>query len=233
MRIKKNQFRADLKTALLVPFNYTGSRRTNIALIVAFLCLLGHGLFADGAFDPYAGPRFNVTIGFALGLFDYTTTDDPPEYTDIDPMLDTSIELEYRFFNDTGVGAYLELRGYKWKGITSSDPLFGQIYGAPGFVAGIMGFWHFLSPASPLDISLTGGVGINVYAETAGVFPGLDLKSELQFMYQFSPAIAAGLRATLGYSSHPGGPEPDNPGTTRRPFGITDCNLGLILRMGF
>jgi hypothetical protein len=202
-----------------------------LLLAAALVCAAGFAAF--GQAQDYQGPRFSLTVGFQpLGSFIYTRTDGY-EYVNMDPMINTSFIFEYRFASDVGIGGYFDVRGYKWHTITESDPLFGRIYGAPGFTAGAMGFWHFLPASFPLDICLAGGVGLKVYVESAGVFSGLDLSSVLDVMYRFTNAIAAGIRGGLSYSMHPGGEEQFDPSVTRAPFDLVEYNVGVIVRIGF
>jgi hypothetical protein len=204
------------------------------ALVVLILLAAAVSVSAAGFLDPYTGPRVNLTFSFQpLGLFTYTTTDGPPVYSNADPMISSSAVFEYRFFDDVGVGAYLEVRGYKWHTITTTDPLFGQIYGAPGFSAGPMAFWHFLRDPLPLDLYVAAGLGLNVYITGEGVFPGFDLAVDLGLLYRIFPGLSAGLRGCLRTSLHPGGPDLANPGATLRPFQLSEFNVGPAVRISF
>jgi hypothetical protein len=198
-------------------------------LLVALLAAAG--AFGEGVTDR---PRLSLTLAFhPLGIFTYTTTDPGTAYLDVDPMIMSSAVFEYRLFDDVGVGGYLELRGYKWYTITAADPLFGQIYGAPGFSAGLMGFWHFLRPPLPLDLFIDAGVGANVYVTSEGVFPGVDLAVDLDLMYLFIPGFSAGLRGSVRASWHDGGPDLAHPGSTLRPFRLGEYDFGPCARISF
>lgn len=203
-----------------------------MTLVVALAAAAAAGVFAQAS--PAVAPRAYLTFGFQpLGAFIYSYEWDGVVYPTTDPMINSSFIFEYRIDDGVGLGAYLEIRGYKWSTITSADPLIGQIYGAPGITAGVLGFWHLLPANLQFDLCLSGGVGAKLYIDDEGVFPGLDFSSVLDFLYKITPGMAAGIRGGLSYSMHPERPLISDPSTTRIAFDLTEYNLGVIFRIGF
>lgn len=208
-------------------------KKIRFLLILSSLMLagLGSALWAAEPGEANEKPQhpFVFSLGFNGGTFFYVTTDNYPAYKHSDPMIETSCIFEYRFLKEVGIGAYFNLRGYKWSTITSDDPAFGQIYGAPGIAFGGMAFWHLLPPSlQPFDLCLAAGLGCNIYIESGVdgliVNPGLDITSELTASYAFTPNFSAGLRGCLRRSMHG---ELD----TIRPYDLWEANIGALVKL--